>query len=255
MKSEKNIFLNHINDLANNSFKKNVYTFTHFLSPSDQSEFAKFSTEFNFVEYSMFGGFQDSERKILRFGSEASLGYSENYPIAIIRITPLLKKFSDVLTHRDFLGAILNLGLERDTVGDIIIKDNEAFVAVMDHVAEVIDRELSTVKHTTVGTKIMSVSDYEESAPEQEFIVMKETLSSERADLIISRVTRLARGKALELFRTGLVTVNGKTFENNSGVLKPGDIFSVRGYGKFIYDGCDHKSKKDKYVVTIRKYK
>lgn len=69
-----------------------------------------------FAGITLYGGREEAERKILRFGSEAELGYEQPFPICCIRIRPLSAKFADKLSHRDYLGALMNLGIERSTM-------------------------------------------------------------------------------------------------------------------------------------------
>lgn len=83
-----------------------------------------------FAGITLYGGREEAERKILRFGSEAELGYEQPFPICCIRIRPLSAKFADKLSHRDYLGALMNLGIERSTIGDILPGEGEAFCSV-----------------------------------------------------------------------------------------------------------------------------
>lgn len=255
MNKEETILLNRFKDLAEKSYQKNIYTSTAFLTLAEAQIFYDNEREFSFVKWEFNGGYEAAERRILRFGSSEDLGYEEPAPISVITIDPLMKKFADNLSHRDFLGAILNLGIERSTVGDIVISDSSAIVYCLNSVADFICDELTRVKHTSVMCKRVSVDEYELEAPEAEFIEINESVASERADLIMSKVTKLSRSAINELFRNKYIAVNGHIFENNSGLLKEGDAFTIRGYGKYIYDGCNYVSKKGKLNITVRKYK
>ena len=82
----------------------------------------------------LFGGAAGAERVMIRFGDEESLGYEQPFPIAIIKAEPVSPKFAEKLTHRDFLGAILNLGIERSTVGDIIVRESTAYFFVKEDI-------------------------------------------------------------------------------------------------------------------------
>ena len=123
-KQIKNRFL----ELAKRSYEQNMYTFTGFLGLTEQSLFWDAERDVAFAGYTLDGGNTICDRKVIRFGNKDELGYEEEFPIVCIKITPLIKKFSDEFSHRDFLGAIMNLGIDRSTIGDIFIKENEGYV-------------------------------------------------------------------------------------------------------------------------------
>ena len=103
------------------------FTFTDFLGLAEQSVLTEVLRDIR-VRYELFGGADGAERVMARFGDEDELYYSEPFPIDIIRVSPRSQKFANQLTHRDFLGAILNLGIERRCVGDIVIRENHEVV-------------------------------------------------------------------------------------------------------------------------------
>ena len=79
------------------------------------------------VSVKLFGGYDHAERQMAAF-YPGTVGFSWEYPIDCLKITPKALRFSEELGHRDYLGAILNLGVDRSVVGDILIKDKEAWV-------------------------------------------------------------------------------------------------------------------------------
>lgn len=87
-----------------------------------------------------------------------------------------------------------------------------------------------------------------------ELQTMELIVSSDRADVVISKAYQLSRSQSLELFRSKKIFVNGRQYENNSGILKPEDIVSVRGFGKFVYQGLIQETKKGRYKIQIQKY-
>ena len=249
MNKEDEILQNRIRDLADRSYKNSMYTFTDFLSMADVSAFYQIEREVNFVVYTMWGGVEDAERKVLRFGSEEQLGYIEEFPITILQVKPLMAKFSDDLTHRDILGALMNLGIERSVLGDIFLKGNVAYVFCLDTIAEYICDNLSKVKHTSVMCTVI------DSVPElatNEKIDKTIQIQSERIDAIISKVYNLSRSQSIPLFPEKRIFVNGRQCENNSYLCKDGDVITVRGLGRFDYVGVGGISKKGKLNATVR---
>ncbi|MCD8217132.1 MAG: YlmH/Sll1252 family protein [Clostridiales bacterium] len=238
-------------DLANRCYQSNVYTFSGFLNQGDQALFYEMEREVSFVPWTLFGGGEDCERRILRFGSEEMLGYEEEFPISCLVVQPLMQKFADNLTHRDFLGALMNLGIERDVLGDIIVKDNVGYVFCEDAMAAFLQEHLDKVKHTSVLCEITKECP---AAARPVFSEEELVVSAERCDAVAAKVYNLSRSQSIRLFQAKKVFVNGRQFENNSGALKPGDAVSVRGFGKFIFDGCLNETKKGRIRVKIRRY-
>lgn len=238
-------------DLADKCYQQNVYTFTGFLGESDQDAFFAIQGKTEHVPYTLFGGNELCERKMLRFGSEEQLGFTEEFPICLVRITPLLQKFADELTHRDFLGALMNLGIDRTTLGDIFVQENQGYVFCTQTIAPFITENLDQVKHTHVKC---AVADASQELKKEEPVPQEVLVSSERIDGVIAKLFNLSRTQSLELFRGRQVHVNGRLCENNSYLLKKEDAVSVRGYGKFLFDGILRETRKGKECVSVRSY-
>ena len=241
----------HIRDLADRCYRQGRYTYTDFLNMADQSAFFDMERELDFVPYSLFGGTCGSERKILRFGSADTLGYEESFPIRCISAVPSAPRFAQELTHRDFLGAVMSLGIERDLIGDIIVRDNCAYIFCLDSMADYISGSLDKVKHTTISCEV--TKEVPKGAlprfSEEEFVV-----STPRCDAVTAKAYNLSRSKSIDLFRSKKVFLNGRQLENNSLSLKPGDIISVRGYGKFIFSGVSAQTGKGRCRIKIKRY-
>lgn len=238
-------------ELGEKCYQKGQYTFTGFLSPTDLSCFYEIERELSYVPYTVWGGSELCERVMIRFGSEEELGYTEEFPISCIWVKPLMDKFADNLTHRDFLGALMNLGIERSTLGDILLVENSACIFCMSNMETFIIENLGKVKHTSVMCeKARAVPALREEDKQE----IKIQISSERIDAVVSRVYKLSRSEAAEHFRQKKVFVNGRQCENNSQLLKSGDVISVRGYGKFEYSGPQSMSKKGKINAVVLYY-
>ena len=133
---------------------------------AELNAFYEMRKEISYVPYSEFGGTENCERLMIRFGSEELFGYEEPFPIRCILAEPLIEKFADSFTHRDFLGAIMNLGIEREVVGDIAIKGKKAYIFCTEKIAEYIAENLVQVKHTSMRCTVL------EEAPD----ILKPTL-------------------------------------------------------------------------------
>ena len=238
-------------ELANRSYNSATFTFTDFLGLSEFAVFEEIKSQISGVKYTAFGGTEGTERVILRFGDPEELGYCEDFPIVIIKSEPLSPKFAEKLTHRDYLGALLNLGIERSTLGDIAIIDNTAYIFASDQIAPFIISELKRVRHTDVK---LSEAD---ALPEGELYKTERRraqVTSERIDAVIAKIFSLSRDEAQSLFKKRLVFVSGKLCESTSYKPKPNDVISVRGYGRMIYRSYSSLSKKGKFNIELDVY-
>lgn len=243
---------NRFRDLAAKSFQQGIYTFSGFLGMSEQDVFWQEEKELRYAGCSLSGGCEGADRVVARFGNPQELGYETAFPIACIRISPLSRKFADELSHRDFLGALMNLGIERSTLGDIKVGENQAYLFCLDSMAEFICENLGQVKHTCVQCTLsegMEGSFLEEPAPVQIHV------QSLRADAVLAKVYDMSREKSLDLFRAGRVYVDGRLCTNNSRQLKSGETVNARGYGKFILTGEPRETKKGRLAVEAAVYR
>ncbi len=235
-------------ELADKSYMQNIFTFTGFLSLAEQECLYRSMEEKHFRQFALWGGSEGCERQMARFGSPEELGYEEDFPIVLIKISPLMEKFADALTHRDFLGAVMNLGIDRSTVGDIFIEGKQAWMYCTQRIAPYICENLQKVRHTSVRC-IQAGED--QLPPVREAEEERLTVSGLRVDAVLARVFGLSRNQSLELFRAGKVYVDGRLCGNNSHALREGERVSARGYGRFQYLGSGGETKKGKLSITV----
>ena len=176
------------------------------------------------------------------------MGYEEEFPITILKITLVGGKFATLVTHRDVLGAIMGLGIERQKVGDIFINGNFAYVLAHETVAKLILLSLDSVGRNKVSVEEINSLPLD-LAPKTK--TQRFSVSSNRADAIICKVFSLPREDGKELFLKQLVFVNGKPIDNSSKAIRYGETVTVRGYGKFTFIKEDGQSKKGKPYVEI----
>ncbi len=248
MTREEQLFLNRAEELARRALEKGVYTRTGFLSLREQELLSMLGH--SLCACTLFGGAEDCERKMARFGSAELCGYEEPFPIACVEIAPAGERFADALTHRDFLGALMSLGVERDVLGDVLVRGKHGYVFCTEAIAPFLAENLTKVKHTAVRCAVC-----EPPAPAQTPLSPETVkVTSPRADAVVARAYRLSREESLALFRAGRVFRNGAVLENNSAPLRDGDILSVRGFGRFACRGVTGTTKKGKLNLTIEKY-
>ena len=238
-------------ELANTAYYRKICTYTDFLNLNEQNIFlTKVMPIMPQIIYSSWGGYDNAERTIFCFRSEDAF-LEPKYPLHIIRIAPINSKFSDILTHRDYLGALSHLGIKREKIGDIIIDNHMAYVFLHEHIKEFVLDELRKVKHTYVSCEEITDINFK---IEPSLKQITGFVSSVRLDGVLSVAFKESRTKLTDYIRSKKVFVNSKLMENNSYVLKEGDVVSVRGMGKFIFQGIEKQSKKGRYCITVQKY-
>ena len=194
------------------------------------------------MEPILFGGFDGAERQMVAFVPDFE---EPSFPICAVKISsPMIKS----LSHRDFLGSILGLGIKREKCGDIIIGDKEAYVIVADEISSYVLSSLEKVGRVGVRCEIVSLSKID--VPERSFKPVTGTVSSLRLDAVISLFSGKGRSKASELIAGGLVFVNGIQTMKNDFHLKDGDIVALRGKGKATLS-VGGTSKKDRLFITL----
>ena len=154
MSDETELLKKRFAELSNKSYNAGIFTFTDFLGLAEQAVFETVKRQLGGVKYTAFGGADGAERVMLRFGDVGDLGYEVPFPITALKISPKDKKFAEKLTHRDFLGALLNLGIERSCLGDIVITDNEGYLFCKENIAEYLASELFRVRRTEVTVSV-----------------------------------------------------------------------------------------------------
>ena len=248
MENEK-ILQSRFSDLASQADNGCYYTYSNFLSLAEQDLLLKSKIK---IPFSLFGGYENAERKLAVFGSEEFFGYTEEAPIVCVRIAPKMQKYADTLSHRDFLGSVTGLGLERDVTGDIIIHENVGYMFCLENISSFIVASLTKVKRTDVVCSVVEAPPIETLAlpEERSFFV-----ASERIDAVIAEIFTLSRSETQKLFGQKLVFENSRLCEKPDRALAENTLVSVRGYGRFIYCGISKTTRKGRLCINARVYK
>lgn len=241
----------HYIELAEKAYRREIYTFTDFLGLAEQDLFSGIERQIAHVPHRLYGGMEGCERVMVRFGDEDLCGYDAPFPIACVQAQPLSRKFADKLTHRDFLGALMNLGIAHSLLGDIVLRDNTAYIFCTEKIAPFLCSELTRAKHTSLACTIT------DALPKGTLLSLESReclVSSERADGITAHLYHLSRSEMLEYIRAGKLFVNGRRCVSGSQILTSGDVVSLRGTGRFIYRGIARATKSGRLCVAIDIY-
>ena len=195
-----------------------------------------------------WGGYEDAERTIAAFLPD----YADetDCPLSVIRIkTP---SGGRKLTHRDYLGSLTGLGLEREMIGDILTYENGADVIILEEISDFLMLNYSKAGRTTLQLEAVPVSDLH--VPEQRTVMVKDTVASLRLDNVIASAFSLSRAKAAEAIRSGIVFVNSIQSEKPDMQVEEGCKLVLRGKGKAYLREVGGRTRKDRIFVAIEKY-
>lgn len=240
------LFISKLDDAVFLCQKRQKPYFFSFLSEAEQAQAERYLKSVGFNSYSFFGGYGQSERKVL------CLDFYEDNPEFPISAVQFSFRPADKLTHRDFLGALMSLGIERETVGDILVEDGRCVVFVKSEIAGYIKSQISKI-----GRAGVKVGDADlNSLPKGRGVEEKSVIvSSARLDNIVAAVSGLSREKTKSVILSGGVTLNFIECTNISKTVNEGDTLTIRGKGKFKINGVLGETKKHRIRISIIHYR
>ncbi len=248
MNKEDRQFLKRIDELSERAEKRRSRECSDFLSLAEQSVLLG-NAPYN---CRLWGGYEAAERKLALFDEWHDEHIEADEQLVLIKIAPVNAKFSDALTHRDFLGSLMNMGLRRECFGDIVLQGNTAYLFCMAEVREYVLQNIDRVKHTTVKTELVQSlpAEITERATVQSYSV-----NSLRLDALIGAVYKLSRSEAKDLIEAeGKAYINGRETQNAAAQVCDGDMVSLRGYGRFRYEGTSGETRKGRLRVDLKVY-
>lgn len=254
MDQEEQYFKKRLIGLSKRAEEKNIVTFSNFLNLNELNILHQITKEL-YSSFQLSGGTDHAERQMVAFIPDALFFVREHpecleFPIKAIRITPSHPKFAEELTHRDVLGALMNLGIKREMLGDILVLESGIIVLCVDSMSSYLAENCIRIRHTMVSCQEITAADihYEPKLIEKAGIV-----SSFRLDTIIADVCKLTRSDAQKLIFEGNAFVNARKIQQNDYNCQNGDILSVRHFGKFQLEMTGSVTKKGrmKYIYKV----
>ncbi len=245
---EKELLLKKTDHMISVLTKSGKTQFFGFLSEEDFDFISQYLSKRN-VRFDKYGGIENSERAFLSlFEGDPPERYE--YPISVLKIK--LAKNAKEQSHRNYLGSILALGIDRKVIGDIVICGNEAFVSVNNDFTNFLMTELIKIGNETCT--VSEVEDPSNIVRNTEFKDITISVASNRLDAIVSELTNLPRDKAKDFITKGLVSVNGEEILSPVKELKPDSKIVVRKHGKFIFVEENGNTKSGRIRLTFKKY-
>lgn len=251
-----NYIIANVKDKISIAKKRNKIQNTKFYTETESALILKELKHLKAENYFFYGGYDESERKVLiiypeKFSEEIARD-NLNSILKAIKIT-LPNELIGKYNHSSYLGSLMKLGLEREVFGDIICFDEEAYIILLNENAEYVRENLShLIKFKKAKIEIINIDEIK--LKPKEFEEFKIVVASNRLDNFVSEITKSSRSKAEEYILSERVFVNGLTELKNSKKLKVKDIITIRGKGKFIIEEFIGNNKKEKEIYLIKKY-
>jgi RNA-binding protein YlmH len=254
---DKKSFLNAINfedtnllsnlyDKINLSQKISKPIFTsEFYPPNVWKAVSDMNKSFN-VNIFTNGVFEDCERRMMCF----SIEQPDKYPIILLKIDN--KSKFEKLEHRNYLGAIMALGIKREKYGDLIIEDDSCYIAVSEEISDYILNNLSSIGRCPC--KIKTVYNYNEQVIRAKFENMVINSTSMRLDCVVSSLCNISRAKAVDIISGGKVLVDYIEMHEKDRLLDTDIVITIRGYGKFKIVEQLGSSQRGRIKLSMKKY-
>ncbi len=249
MTKEDTLLAKRFVDLSRQAQQKGIVVFSEFLNINELNIFKQRVSEL-YSGYEFFGGYELSERQMIAFIPDAFC-YAWKYPIACLKLCPLNQKFAERLTHRDVLGSLMNLGIERSKLGDILIGESEIYVFCQEKLAGYLMSELTRIRHTAVKSQQIK-PDALHIQPQKE--TLTGIVTSNRLDGMISSICKISRSQACQWIKGGKVFLNNQETLQPAAECKPGTLISVRSFGRFCLLDFDGETRKGRLKFSYEKY-
>lgn len=248
----EHLLIKRLEDLHKAANKRRQCTNTEFLAMAEGSVAMAYLDSHN-ITYLMSGGYNEADRQLaLIFPDDALDAAIHTLPINFIQIKPSGNRFHGDPTHRDYLGALMNLGIERRVFGDMIIQEQMCTLICINHIREFIMTNLNHVGNCDVHLEV--IDSLEDLQVQRQYKRIRNTVASLRLDSIVKICTNLSRGSSMSLIKSGSVFVDGREINKASHLVEEGRVLSIRGYGKYRVAFIGSKTKKDRTVVEIDQY-
>ena len=245
---DEKILVSRIIDTVSATEEKNILRNTQFLNGREINLAKKVASYFN-VSYGFYGGYAEAERCVLVSCPEFVYLEEEDIPIKVIRAKT---KNNSRLSHRDYMGAVLNLGIKREKIGDIVVCEDCGYIFCMDDIADYIVSQIEKIGNCGV---VLTVSDFNNvSVPPKQFKEITDSVNSIRLDALVSVATGLSRSDAATHIQRGNVSVNWEVKDKIGFKPQEGDVLSVHGYGRILFYKIGGSSKKGRTFITLRRY-
>ncbi len=250
LSAEEKQFISRLEDRLDRVEQRYQEEITDFLEPRLQLVAEEYLRSCKFQRYLFCGGYESAERKRLVLFPEYTEPDCEMAGIRLFRFEGKLDYVS--VNHRDFLGAIMSLGLRREKFGDLLVRDTGFDLFVQDEIVDYLLQNELRVKHVPMKAVETALDDFQ--PPEQNVKELHIMVASMRLDTLLAHGLNISRTKAMELIQSGRVKVNHSEITDNGCLCRQEDLISCRGKGRLRIGETSGETKKGKLKVCILKY-
>lgn len=248
---EDRLALAKVLDKAGQAESRNIPATTDFLSPQQRAQALDLLRLAGISEsaYVLQGGYEGAERQVLRFRPDWMEPESAEAPIRCLRA---VFREEEKLSHRDFLGSLMGMGIVREKVGDILVAPGSADLLVLEGVADFLLQSWNSAGRAKL--RVSAIEPENLHIPTVQRKEVRDTVSSLRLDAVAASGFRLARGKAAALIESGKVQLNWRECVKPDKLLEAGDVVSARGFGKFELGEVGGLTRKGHVSIVLRVY-
>lgn len=233
----------HLEDLEEKSGRWHTHTCSSFLNEEELAAMHKYFRESDHIVYD--GGYADARKKKIIFRYDAEDDFSDVVCLAA-KIDQRFRKIG----HRDILGALMHLQIDRHSFGDFWVEDDHIYLYTSSEMAEFLMANLIRINQLSVSFTLI------DEHPVQKFQMKEITVvaASERADAIVASLAHVSRAKAKEMIRQGLVQLNHVTLEHPDEVCNNNVTISIRGVGRFVFTGTERTTRNGRIAAVFQQY-
>ena len=229
--------------------RRGAPAFTPFLSESQQAATQRLIAALGHPRHLFSGGYPGAERKVCAFLPSWQEEDDWQTPFSALRCSWLS---GEKLTHRDFLGAVLGQGIEREKVGDILVGAGSCDLLVFSELAPYLRQNFTEAGRAKLRVEEIPLAEL--ALPEKKVKVIHDTVNTPRLDAVFSSGFSLSRGKAADAIAAGRVEVNHVPCVKPDKTVEQGDVLTCRGLGKCVVTELGGQSKKGRTILTIERY-
>ncbi|HOM01392.1 MAG TPA: YlmH/Sll1252 family protein [Acetivibrio sp.] len=223
-----------------------------FLDPYQQNIVRKCLEMSGIRDYIFFGGFSGAERTVVFFCPYYMPENTDSELFELFEILKIKPNTRENFSHRDYLGSLMGLGIKREKIGDILVREDFAFVVVLKDIADYIKINLTKVGNARVEIDTVNYDELETLEPKVKEITS--TVASLRLDAVASAGFGISRSKIADLIRAERVSVNWETTNSLTKLINEGDTISIRGKGRVVLEKIGNTTKKDRIHVLLKKF-
>ena len=248
---EDRLALAKVLDKAEQASGRNIPAVTDFLSPQQRARALDLLRLAGISEsaYVLQGGYEGAERQVLQFLPDWMEPETAETPIRCLRA---VFREEEQLTHRDFLGSLMGMGIVREKVGDILVAPGSADLLVLEGVADFLLQSWDSAGRARL--RVSAIEPEKLHIPAVRRKEVRDTVSSLRLDAVAASGFRLARGKAAALIESGKVQLNWRECVKPDKLLEAGDVVSARGFGKFELSEVGGPTRKGRISIVLQVY-